>query len=1172
MKRFLALFAMVSLLLVAGCKPDPFLTVSPTDLSFGQDGGSQTVKVSANYPWTASASGTGISVSPSSGEGEATVTITVAGASSTDETSGTVTFRSEGLSASVSVKQDAKSAIVVGDVAKIPAEGGTFKVDIQYNTEYTVEIEKSAQSWITFNGTKAMQSGKMEFTFASNETNEARTGKVTITDKSGKVAPLTITFTQDLKPVIIVGDVMGIPAEGGTFQVDIQYNTDYTVEIEKSAQSWIWFNGTKAMQSGKLEFTFAANDGDLRSGKVTVTDKSGKLEPITLTFAQEPENKIIVVGQVATVPSQGGSLEVDVQYNVDFEVIVETSAASWLHYVKTKTVSSGKLLFEVDENETTDEREGKVTLKAKNGEVDDVTLTVYQYEKKVLIVGEPSKVSFMGGYVTIPVEYNVAYYVDVEESAESWIHIYSTKSTASGEIILYVDENRSEEERTGKVTLIDYNGYVDPVEITIVQSGSRENEIREILMKLYNAWDGPNWKKAENWGTDEPIRFWSGVHFDEKGLYLHFYEFGLKGTIPDFIGDLSEVLYDLRIFDEPGLTGPMPESIGKLVNLEHFSIENTGITTLPDIFGEMNKLKRFYVRNNKSMKGSLPASLHSPVLEYLDVGYSFFTGSIPASWAPYAGFMEVKNNCLTGKISHLFHNSEDLRNFVKESNLWQRTGYGFDISDIEIPGVDYWFEDQLLENLDGTTFSIPEVIKQNKYTVYIYWALWCPFSKELMPQLKDYYDRYKQDGLEDIATIQVDEDGAFFYDYEKQKKECIEKGYDQWYNYYFTKYTTYSYWTSVPNAEVYDQQGNIIFSSCANYPDPVRNRFGKVASSDLIPFLETLLGPAEIPDTYESKDYSKDGEVMTLQKASVGKGIDLVFLGDAYTDKDMGAGGLYETVMKQAMEEFFAIEPYKTFRNRYNVYAVKVVSKNGRIGEGYSTALSTRFGVGSYIAGNNEKCYEYALKVPSITSRDNLLVTVVANSRRHSGTTFMYPDGQTCVAYFSSMANDPSIFGFTLRHESGGHGFGFLADEYTQYSEAATAEHIAYYNDVYDKYGWFANVDFTNDPKKIRWSAFLDDARYDGQVGIFEGGALYAKGAWRPTQNGMMRENLEYFNAPSRWAIYQRIMKLSGEECSFEKFLEYDEVNRKASPSQMSVKPPFKAPDWQPGAPPVIMP
>ena len=42
----------------------------------------------------------------------------------------------------------------------------------------------------------------------------------------------------------------------------------------------------------------------------------------------------------------------------------------------------------------------------------------------------------------------------------------------------------------------------------------------------------------------------------------------------------------------------------------------------------------------------------------------------------------------------------------------------------------------------------------------------------------------------------------------------------------------------------------------------------------------------------------------------------------------------------------------------------------------------------------------------------------------------------------------------------------------------------------------------------------------------------------------MMNLNVEYYNAPSRWAIYKRIMELSGEDCSFEKFLEYDAVNR----------------------------
>ena len=910
MKRTLNLLFGLALLLMQACQSknepeptptptvDPVLKVSTTSLSFTQAGGSQTVQVTANNDWTASADGQGITVSPTSGKGDATVTITAAAASSGNETNGSVTFKSKGLSASVAVKQEAKTTIQVGAVSKIPAEGGTFTVDIQYNTEFTVEVESAARSWITFVKTRALTSGKLEFSIAENKAAEARTGKVTVKDNGGKVDPIVLTFEQEKR--------------------------------------------------------------------------------------------------------------------------------------------------------------------------------------------------------------------------------------------------------------------------------SRKSEALEIMNRVYEAWGAQTWTNRPWTPGEEGPGFSFNPNTETVKIWVQGY--GVNREVPDCIGDFGDMLTEFHIVDEPGVTGSLPDSFRKLTGLEWITLESTGMTSLPDVFGDMKKLKHFEVHINPSLAGPLPRSLQSPVLEYLNVGHNLFSGSIPDTWAPYSGFMSVYNNCLSGKISHLLRGRDEVKAFLEKSNLWQKPGYGFDISDLDMPGYHYWFEDQRLENLDGTTFSIPEVVKQNKYTVYIMWALWCPFSKELMPALKRYYDKYKQDGLEVIATIQVEEGfEQLFYDYPAQKAECIKKGYDQWYNYYFTKYSK-SYFMKVPVAEVYDQDGNVLFSSFDDYSDPVRKRYGKTASSDLIPFLETLLGPAEIPDTYESTDYSKDGEVMTMQTASVGKGIDLVFLGDAYTDRDMGRGGLYEKVMKQSMEEFFAIEPYKSFRNRFNVYAVKAVSKNARIGDGCQTALSVRFGNGSYVEGNNEKCYEYAMKVPGIKSRDNLLVTVLVNSRRHAGTTFMYANGQTCVAYLSSMDNDPSVFGFTLRHEAGGHGFAFLADEYSQYAGTPPAEHIADYNDAYSKYGWYSNVDFTNDPQKIRWSAFLADDRYKNEVGIYEGGALYEKGAYRPTPNSMMREDLEYFNAPSRWAIYQQIMKRSGESPSFDAFLTYDAVNRKsASQSAKKAAANSARQPFVPTAPPVIV-
>jgi hypothetical protein len=377
---------------------------------------------------------------------------------------------------------------------------------------------------------------------------------------------------------------------------------------------------------------------------------------------------------------------------------------------------------------------------------------------------------------------------------------------------------------------------------------------------------------------------------------------------------------------------------------------------------------------------------------------------------------------------------------------------------------------------------------------------------------------------------------------------------------------------------VIDSNGNIIFSCVPNVIDHARGRFGFNTFNNLIPFLEDIFGPLEEEDDYSSTDYSMDGDYVILQKASVGNGINIVFLGDAYTDRDM-ENGYYVNLMRHCMEEFFAIEPYKTFRNRFNVYAVKVVSKNGRTGTGYSTAL------GCVVSGNSisinesgvEKGFEYALRAPGIKDRKNLLIHVLVNSTGRRGITKMSESLQTGVAFSSSTSNEPSIFGPVLRHEAGGHGFAFLADEYSNRNESPGQELVDEYNRLYREYGWYSNVDFTNDPAKIKWSAFLSDERYRDEVGIFEGGAAYyTKGVYRPSVNSMMNAEVEYFNAPSRWAIYKRIMELSGEDYSFETFLEYDAVNR-GEAAAAAARPPLKAAAsasgrFEPSDPPIVMP
>ena len=127
-----------------------------------------------------------------------------------------------------------------------------------------------------------------------------------------------------------------------------------------------------------------------------------------------------------------------------------------------------------------------------------------------------------------------------------------------------------------------------------------------------------------------------------------------------------------------------------------------------------------------------------------------------------------------------------------------------------------------------------------------------------------------------------------------------------------------------------------------------------------------------------------------------------------------------------------------------------------------------------------------------------------------------------------------------VNHEIVGHGFGKLADEYWDTPSQFPAEAVDQENELYELYGWHANIDFTSDPTKIRWKHMLNDSRFSSYTGIVEGGYLCAYGVWRPEEYSMMRNNSPYFNAPSREAIVKRIKRLAGETYSFEEFAAKD--------------------------------
>ena len=295
-----------------------------------------------------------------------------------------------------------------------------------------------------------------------------------------------------------------------------------------------------------------------------------------------------------------------------------------------------------------------------------------------------------------------------------------------------------------------------------------------------------------------------------------------------------------------------------------------------------------------------------------------------------------------------------------------------------------------------------------------------------------------------------------------------------------------------------------------------------------------------------STDYSADKTVHILQQASEGKGLPIVLMGDGFLDTEI-ADGTYDKVMNKAMENLFTEEPLKSLRNYFNIYSVTAVSSSTKF-DGLSTTFGCQMegGTSTLVFGNDETVMEYAKCVEGLDPSE-MLAVVVLNSSAYAGTTYFGYGTTTqmselAIAYCPIIEDlENEMFREVRVHEAVGHGFAKLEDEYS-YDGRISSTEIQQVQTL-QSYGWAQNVDFTQDENTVLWASFLTDSRYDDEnIGIYEGACTYMYGVYRPTEDSMMNSNTCGFNAPSRKAIYDMVMKRGENRTpTYEEFVTFDQ-------------------------------
>lgn len=300
-------------------------------------------------------------------------------------------------------------------------------------------------------------------------------------------------------------------------------------------------------------------------------------------------------------------------------------------------------------------------------------------------------------------------------------------------------------------------------------------------------------------------------------------------------------------------------------------------------------------------------------------------------------------------------------------------------------------------------------------------------------------------------------------------------------------------------------------------------------------------------EQYDSP-YEEDAS-MTLQSATKGNGINLVFIGDGYDAKDI-AEGIYLEDMKQQVDYFFDVEPYKTYRNYFNVYTAFAMSYESGIGT-LNTLRDVKFKTmtvssSGRITTDFDAVLYYAVDhTPVIESDiDALTCVLTPNTTVYDGVTKMWSGsrGGAAVALCPKSREDfPYDARGLVQHEAGGHGFGKLADEYIYHAAwiqnctCRCCEHVDGLMLMQTR-GWGGNLSLDGKYSTVPWSHLINDNRFNDITDIYEGGYFHLRGVYRSEQNSCMNYNVPYYSTWSRELIVRRIKMLAGESFNFEDF------------------------------------
>lgn len=404
----------------------------------------------------------------------------------------------------------------------------------------------------------------------------------------------------------------------------------------ESLNEWLSCKTSKGEFNDTIRFQMETNTGNVRIGKIVVTNTIGKQKFDTLTITQGCDSRFIPEGYSIKIESNdakkvlNGEEFTELAFNVQSPTAwrVYTKATdSWSTVLSKRGVNNGTGTLVVSKNDLLEERSMYVYAQSINYPTlkDSIKITQAGRPLKLTVVAPRNKKVMLDEN-----EAKFLFTVQTDgkwkiEGVPSWLHIEKTEYEGEANITVRADASSGERTAHLKITSLVQADKTDvlTVEQKIIPAGRMKDSLA--LVAIYQATNGERWTYP--WKFELPLSDsnWPGVFFDEvdgqlRVIDLSLGKFNLEGTLPNELGWLTEVI---KIkFYENNLSGPLPASINRLTKLTHI-----------------------FLRSNK-FSGEFPDIPNLQNLTSLDIDFNRFEGEFPESFSmlPKLTTLKMKYN------------------------------------------------------------------------------------------------------------------------------------------------------------------------------------------------------------------------------------------------------------------------------------------------------------------------------------------------------------------------------------------------------------------------------------------------------------------------------------------------------------------------------------------------